>query len=226
MPLQGKMMNRIVALLLFVLLLVAGPVSAQQATPEPGTPTPATPISGPLTETAVHIILPIGQTGLHTSFNVFERVAGACDLPSVADPGRPDARRCNVEGGGVLDPCFVSPFATPGDLTIPLACLRDPFTSDVSLLTLLQKYDPTLVDSAPDTLEDSPPWALKLANGISCVAMTGATFGVAGLRANYTCDDGGVLIGDPTTSGPLWFAHHLERGAVATNRIAVAEAWY
>lgn len=220
------LMRRVVVLVVLLVLLAAPSVAARQETPTAATPAAATPIPEAPTETVIHLMLPLGQTGLHTSLSVLERVAGTCDMPSIADPGRPDARRCVVEGGGVLDPCFQSPFAAPADLTSPLACMRDPFTSDVSLLTLLQKFDPSLIEPDLLPIEESNPWAVVLANGVTCSAMTGATYGLAGMRANYSCDDGGVLIGDPLVADPQWHVHYLERGALATTFIAVAEAWY
>jgi hypothetical protein len=53
------------------------------------------------------------------------------------------------------------------------------------------------------------PWALELANGSRCGLLTGATAVLAGLRINYGCDDGGLVIGEVDRAGAMWTVFYL-----------------
>jgi hypothetical protein len=71
------------------------------------------------------------------------------------------------------------------------------------------------------------PWAVKLADGMECVAFTGATGVVAGLGISYGCSDGGVLAGEPHRPSATWtifFGSSFNAKTLAAQPIA--QAWW
>ena len=47
------------------------------------------------------------------------------------------------------------------------------------------------------------PWAVRTASGKWCAIFTGATGQIAGMRINYGCTGGGILIGNPHRSASV-----------------------
>jgi hypothetical protein len=191
-------------------------VAAQDATPSPAG------ITAPLTRTNVRYYLPFSPSGLNPTLKVTDRADGTCDSGSSVLPGRPDAWFCMEAAGGVLDPCIENIWTPDGQPT-QLACAADPFGNDVVLLTATTPLPENQTQPASAT---SPlPWALELANGKQCGLMRGATTAFAGLRMNYGCVGGGMVIGDDDRSSPVWVVSYLDDGGLATNLVEVAVAW-
>lgn len=180
----------------------AGPATAQQT----------------LAPTQVQLVLPFrapGSLGLRIS----ARVQGRCVAGSVADSGRPDAWRC-TSGNRIYDPCFEGfEQSTP-----VVACLESPRASAAVVLTPTGGV-PRQVANKGYPLA-SPPWSLSLGNGASCGLLTGVTFGLAGMRINYGCTNGGYLIGEVDRSQPQWRVFYLGPRATAATLVGVITAYY
>ena len=160
--------------------------------------------------------------GLVIGVAITEKVSGSCLASSVASPARPDAYRCTA-GNAILDPCFA-----PLDDQAPLACARDPWSANVVSLTRTGPLPSNLRLAAADPYyAGSMPWALELANGERCTMMTGATAPVAGLRINYGCAGGGVVVGGIDRSLPLWQVFfQTQNRSLALSQVTVKVAWY
>lgn len=168
--------------------------------------------------TQVQLIFPftaLGSLGLRIS----ARVHGRCVAASVADSGRPDAWRC-MSGNRIYDPCFEG-FEQS---TAVVACLESPRALAAVVLTPTGGVPRQLANKGYPLA--SPPWSLSLGNGASCGLLTVATFGLAGMRINYACTDGGYLIGDVDRSQPQWRVFYLGRRATAAILVPVITAYY
>jgi hypothetical protein len=228
-------MHRLLAFIVALLVAIGGVPSAasgQEATPAAETLTIAR------DRTDLRYFLPFTDEGLNPGLTVTGEERGTCDHESITSPGRPDAWNCiGEESNEIFDPCFESPFSTP-DEPGALACVASPFATDVVLLTptapLPREKDvkadlpPMSGGNAPDAGEDESeplPWALELEEGVQCTLATGATAVFAGMRINYFCSDGGMLLGEPDRSFPVWTVSHVARGAFASNLVDVTVAW-
>jgi hypothetical protein len=86
------------------------------------------------------------------------------------------------------------------------------------------------------SLRRLPPWAIELANGQRCVFLSGATYTVAGMRANYSCNakggglvdqNTGWIVGAPSWSRPLWSVLYAPNQTAKTfEEVDVYVAWY
>jgi hypothetical protein len=180
----------------------AGPATAQQTLPP----------------TQVQLVLPFTVSG-SLGLRISARVHGRCVAASVADSGRADAWRC-MSGNRIYDPCFEG-FERS---TAVVACLESPRASAAVVLTPTGGV-PRQVANKGYPLA-SPPWALSLGNGASCVLLTGAAFGLAGMRINYRCTNGGYLIGEVDRSQPQWRVFYLGPRAPAAVLVGVITAYY
>lgn len=176
-----------------------------------GQPTPAA--------TQVRVIVPFSPGGLIGELRVTARATGACWTASLASANRPDAWRC-MSGNSIHDPCFVG-FIRSDQVA---ACVPSPWSSEVVLLSLSAPL-PTDV-TRPPRLLDGPPWALELASGERCTMLTGATWGVAGMRVNYGCPGDVWVVGDVDRSEPTWRAFVLRSGAAVMNLLEIRAAYY
>ncbi|WP_211211885.1 hypothetical protein [Deinococcus apachensis] len=158
--------------------------------------------------------------GLLVGVAVTGQVGGSCFAASVASPTRPDAYRCSA-GNRILDPCFA-----PLNDRAPLACSTDPWGANAVLLTRSGAL-PGRTRAAEPNYPAGTPWALELANGQRCVALTGATAPVAGLRVNYGCPDGGVVAGSIDRSSPLWRVfYQTANRSLSLTQVGVRAAWF
>jgi hypothetical protein len=198
---EGVLMRRLlVALCTLLALALVGPamVSAQDATPEAD----AGGSDGQVQRTDVRYLLPFGPDGLSTGLTASATVEGICGFSSIAALDRPDAWDCMSTDNEILDPCFEPPMLMPEELG-QLACVEDPFTSEVTLLTLTEPLvrekedpdpsaDPSLAmgQEADDVLDPwDLPWALELANGDRCTLLHGTLTVMAGQIVYYGCVD-------------------------------------
>jgi hypothetical protein len=169
--------------------------------------------------TEVRVVVPFTPGGLVASLTVAARASGSCWTASLASASRPDAWRC-MAGNSIHDPCFVGPAGADQ----VAACLQSPWSSRVTLLTL---SGPLPGNAArPGNLLDGSPWALELASGERCTMLTGATWGVAGLRVNYGCPGDVSVVGDLDRSGPTWRAFVLRGGAAVMGQVEIRAAYY
>jgi hypothetical protein len=149
------------------------------------------------------------------------RLAGSCDLGSSLVSNRPDVARCfttdsDDRGVNLLDPCFHST-AGAADRRELFVCPEDPW-NDRGRRTVVTVRGP--VGRSGEAPSSPRPWALLLANGQRCFAISGATGTTAGLRQNYQCfappfarnakqavgKPGGIILGDPDQRTPMWRA--------------------
>ena len=230
------MRRLLVALCTLLALALVGPamVSAQDATPEAD----AGGTDGHVQRTDVRYLLPFGPDGLSAGLTASATVEGICGSSSIAAIDRPDAWDCISADNEILDPCFENPFVSP-DEPGELACFEDPFTSEVTLLTLTEPLvrekedadpsaDPSMAmgQEADDVLAPwDLPWALELANGDQCTLLHGTLTVMAGQIVYYGCVDGGMVLGETDHSQPVWTVSYLAEGEFASSLVDVAAAW-
>lgn len=173
----------------------------------------------PFSRTQIKLITPFQSGHVGIGFAVIGQEKGSCFARSAASPDRPDAWRCTV-GNAIQDPCLES---VTGDPKV-LACVRDPWSANVTLLTLtspLPQESPSKSD-----WKDTLPWALELANGRHCTLMTDATAPIAGMRINYGCPDGSIVAGDIDRSQPVWRVFAQGAKSTSLDLTDIAVAWY
>jgi hypothetical protein len=230
------MRRLLVALCTLLALALVGPamVSAQDATPEAD----AGGTDGQVQRTEVRYLLPFGPDGLSTGLTASATVEGICGSSSIAAIDRPDAWDCMSTNNEIFDPCFEPPMLMPEELG-QLACVEDPFSSEVTLLTLTEPLmrekedaDPGAAPSmamgqeADDVLAPwDLPWALELANGDRCTLLHGTLTVMAGQIVYYGCVDGGMVLGETDHSRPVWTVSYLAEGEFASSLVDVAAAW-
>ncbi|MDH3674622.1 MAG: WG repeat-containing protein [Anaerolineae bacterium] len=133
---------------------------------------------------------------------------GICLSRSISVP-EPFAWRCIVEAdepneSATFDPCLTA------DNGRTLVCGADPLVGDpgfrVNLVEPLPKED----EKSPiaQTGGDNRVWLVQLADGSICRFALGVTSTIDGERANYTCSDGSVLLGD-LQPGTVWQADRI-----------------
>lgn len=119
---------------------------------------------------------------------VADQQPGSCWTGSIA-VAAPGAYRC-LAANEIRDPCFAD--TTRGTVTT-VACVADPW-SPAHVITLTAPLPTTTAASPTRT-----PWALLLANGAHCVAVTGTVPQTGKIALNYSCGPGmaaGVLEND------------------------------
>jgi PKD repeat protein len=148
----------------------------------PPSPPPAPPPPSPAAQpTAVNVVQPTGTSGADLG------TAETCGSSAVLL--RPGVWRCNT-----IDPCF----SVPG-VTTYVVCDVDLATGLGQKLNLAQPLDPA---SGHRDVQVSA-MRLDLENGATCTYQGGATFAFQGQRANYQCDDGTWIAGQPQP-GLIW----------------------
>jgi hypothetical protein len=171
--------------------------------------------------TFVRVFTPFNAGGdLVVGLAVTGKASGSCDTNSAATPERPDAWRCSA-GNAIFDPCFQN---LMGD-SRTLACAKDPFSANVTLLTLTADLPDLPVMDEPTF--SGLPWAVELENGQQCTLLTGATAPVAGMRINYGCDDGAQVVGNLEKTLPLRRVfYRTQNRSFSLNQVGVTTAWY
>jgi hypothetical protein len=212
-------MRRLLVLLCALVALVGlAPLGAvgQEATPGPTA-------AG---RTDSRYIIPYGPDGLNAALTVTDTIAGSCTAGSITTPDRPDAFDCLGDDSGIYDPCFENPFA-PIDEPGELACVLDPFGTDVVLLTVDQPL-PREKEPLPDAGDLQPwdlPWALELANGDRCTLLHGTLYVQAGQTVYYGCEQNGAVLGTVDHGQPVWTVNYLADGEVTSGLVDVTAAW-
>lgn len=135
---------------------------------------------------------------------------GSCWTTSIAVT-RPGAYRCMV-GNGIEDPCFAVP-PNPDKVV----CGADPILKRGGFALKLTKLLPT--DTLPPSVTPEP-WIIKLADGSSCIAMTGTLVAVNGEPARWSCSifvrDQNRRMGVLTkvTPGKVWTAERYSENDI------------
>jgi hypothetical protein len=228
------MWRLLVTLSVLLALALIGPVtvSAQDATPQAGAGVTT------VTRTDVRYLLPFGPDGVNAGLTVADTVEGVCGFTSTAALDRPDAWDCISTDNEIFDPCFEPPMLMPEELG-QLACVEDPFSTEVTLLTLTEPLvhekeaanpggDPSTAmgQEADDVLAPwDLPWALELANGDRCTLLHGTLTVMAGQTVSYSCVEGGMVLGETDHARPVWTVNYLAGGDVASRHVDVAVAW-
>ena len=195
-------MRPVLGVLLIFMVALGGLVSGASARP-----------SG----TSIHLYAPFNGSGVARGVRVAKSASGYCWTTSNTD-ARADAWRCFV-GNNIHDPCFsdtinvakyvLCPLDTPGarvlriNLTKPLP--------NVSRWT----GDPTRY----------PPWAVQTTGGKWCTFLSGATGLIGGLRINYGCAGGGILLGNPkrrTSTWTIFYAPNFNSKQFVSTSLAAA----
>jgi hypothetical protein len=199
-----------------------------------------------LRHTAVNLLVANEPaSGLREPVVIVSNSTGICQVPSQADPS-PNAFRC-LGGNYIYDPCF-------GGYLSPLVCISSPW-SKTGIRFHPSAFEFFLANGAsarwnpnssqamptghiaygtPGGLSKKPPWALELANGLRCLDAEGATFEIAGERANYGCETPGShrhqqewVIGQPNRGIEPWIVSVLPTvGQPQTSEVAVKAVWY
>lgn len=179
----------------------------------PGTPTGGARSTSPVSWSGATVVTkfsPYSASGA-LAVAVQDHASGYCWTGSIEVPVA-GAYRCLV-GNDIADPCFAPPRAgTPPTV----ACLADPWSAArvVALTRALPGVEP--VGNAAN------PWAVQLANGVRCVAVTGTVQSVEGVSLNLSCP-GGTVAGALDNSGPAW---HVKYGtATGLSLVVVVAAW-
>jgi len=107
---------------------------------------------------------------------VADQTPGSCWTGSIA-VAAPGAYRC-LAANVIRDPCFAD---TTRSTVTTVACVADPW-SPAHVVTLTAPL-PTATSASPSR----SPWALLLANGSHCVAVTGTVPQVGAVALNYSC---------------------------------------
>jgi hypothetical protein len=205
-----------------VALVTLGPMAAvgQEATPEPG--------GTALARTDTRYVVPYGPDRLNAGLSVRETLPGICTDDSIVVSDRADAFECLGDGDQIYDPCFENPFA-PSDDPGDVACVPDPFSSEVVLLTVDSPL-PREKEAPPGQGQDpfAPwdlPWALDLANGDRCTLLRGTLYQLGGQVVYYSCEQNGAILGVVDHDQPVWTVNYLADGDVASGVVEVTVAW-
>ncbi len=135
--------------------------------------TPSVVSAAPVTATKLVVIRPFAKNGtLRTGYSVTKRVKGSCWEGSILT-NRVDAYRCTT-GNFILDPCFSSPTGKK------VGCPSKLNPHKVELVRLTKPL-PTANKGG------ARAWEIRLAGGNLCVFVSGASFVLNGMRANFSC---------------------------------------
>jgi hypothetical protein len=173
--------------------------------------------TGPL-RTSIHLYAPFNGGSIARGIRVARTRAGYCWTTSSAD-ARSDAYRCFV-GNFIHDPCFANENGTARFVLCPLYTP----TSKVLRINLTKPLPSSSGGGDPTRY---PPWAVRTATGTWCEMLTGATGAIAGMRINYGCAGGGILIGNPHRSSPSWTIFYAAGYTASQFRsVQLASVWW
>jgi hypothetical protein len=142
---------------------------------------------------------------LRPGYSVTKKLSGSCWTGSLSS-ARPDAWRCMV-GNEIHDPCY-APAANASVVYCP-----DYRQSKHLIAILLTKPLPVELGNHGTPNLSGTPTYLILAAGVECNFITGATGVVGGMRINYGCSDGRMLLGEVNRSWARWRIYAMPRGA-------------
>ncbi len=129
-------------------------------------------------------------------FTVTSNVRGSCWTGSLST-FRADAWRCMV-GNEIRDPCYA-----PATNARVVYCPSSATLKSLLAITLTKPL-PLNESNHGGANSVANPTMIVLSGGASCWFLTGASEAIHGMRANYGCSDGRVLVGDVDRSAPRW----------------------
>jgi hypothetical protein len=168
--------------------------------------------------TVLHRYSPFGPRGIAPGVRVAKTVSGYCWTWSGTD-WRSDAYRCFV-GNYIHDPCYADVVVSSKFVLCPISFPG----SKVIRIRLTRTLPPPHKVSNPTR---HPPWAIRLARGRWCGFFSGATSLIDGLRINYGCKGGGVLLGNPRRHSATWtilYASNFRSTSHST--VKISQAWW
>ena len=151
--------------------------------------------------TSIHLYTPFNGGVTAKGVRIAKTVTGYCWTTSSSDT-RSDAYRCFV-GNFIHDPCFANNLGSANYVLCPLS-----FPGSKVLRIRLTRSLPAANPSSNPMRY--PPWALQLAGGRWCEILSGATGVIAGVRINYGCAGGGILLGNPRRGSKTWTIFHAK----------------
>jgi hypothetical protein len=174
--------------------------------------TPTTPRPAP---TATQLFSPANAGG-GLAVSVTKRASGACFTGSIVAM-RSDAWRCTV-GNVIFDPCIS---VNQDQVLCPSS---GPWTNSGVLVSLPGGLPAALADQNQGT--GGQPWAVQLASGAQCLAISGATTVISGQRLAYNCTNGLGLYGNVQRSGPAWMIFTGGAHSAQIKLQPIATAWF
>jgi hypothetical protein len=141
-------------------------------------------------------------------------LTGTCWTGSIT-VARSTAYRC-LAHNSILDPCF----ATSRRARV-VDCYADPWSAPTRL-RLSQRLPSVGASSSGIHL-----WALRLADGSRCVAVTGTVQVVGNVALTYSCSSGtGAAAGLTPSTGPQRTAFYRSGPRSALRQVDVTDVWY
>ncbi len=137
---------------------------------------------------------------------------GICLIQSVIIP-ESHVWRCIVEADepdeiSIFDPCLI---ADDGQTVV---CSVNPLIGDPGFQVNLVEPLPEITEISPSETEgEEKAWIVQLANGAVCHFAPGVATTIDGKRANYTCSDSSILLGD-LQPGTVWQADQIALGDI------------
>jgi hypothetical protein len=177
-----------------------GAVSASAPAPSHTASAPARAV-----QTVVKVFTPFGPDGAAAA-GVASRRSGSCFTTSITVPTA-SAYRC-FAGNEILDPCFAHAAASR-----TLTCYAAPWSRATEL-----RLTHALPSAHP--LHITRPWAIELAGGTRCVAVTGTTQQFDGVVLGYQCA-GGTAGLRPATGPAVQAVYRTADAAVAEVTVTI-----
>jgi hypothetical protein len=190
-----------VALVLVVAVAAAGCASGEHRSATTGAS--IAPLATP-SATRVHTFVPAFPTSGRSA-------TGSCWTTSIAVP-RSGAYRC-LAANKILDPCFAASRAAR-----VVTCYSDPW-SPPSLVLLKEP-----LPAVDGVLPPKHPWALRLGNGLRCVAVTGTVQVAGNVALTYSCGTGAAA-GLSGEAAALRLAFFRSGPTAALQQLPVTDMW-
>jgi hypothetical protein len=159
---------------------------------------------------------PYAATGTVVVPVAANHVSGSCWTTSISVP-KAGVYRCLI-GNAIGDPCFASTVKNGARSEPTVLCAVDPWTP-ATLVTLTQPMPQQLGGN-----RSTAPWALELANGARCVAVTGTVPLIGAIPLEYSCG-GGAGAGRLTTVAALMSVQYAASPDGPLQTVDVTTAW-
>jgi hypothetical protein len=148
-------------------------------------------------------VIPFDPASIAVNEN--QPVLGGTCADSVAVP-RAGAYRCDLENGGVGDPCFVV-------AEDQLMCEPNPVFGSYQALVAVTGPLPETVSTAAEPV----PFFLDIGSDKPPCSKRDETFEVSGHTVTYNCQaPGAFVVGELDKSGPIWLAQYITTDAQST----------
>jgi hypothetical protein len=171
--------------------------------------------------TTEHIFAPFTGGSVAKGLRVVKSVRGTCWTGSEGT-ARADAWRC-MSGNLIYDPCF-SDQTSGGDTYV--ICAESPFARTVVKFVLTKPLPYKYGNKEGDPTRFLP-WAVRLASGLTCVNIQGASGAIAGMRIGYYCSNKGILVGSPKRSTATWKIFYAKSfNSSNLGLVAISQAWW